>query len=78
MNISYLTWSLESGILEQLRWWFWLGVSPEVVLMMPAGIALSEGLTGAGRSIPKKVHLCGACCWQEDSGPQCKDLLQAA
>ena len=54
MNISYLTWSLKSGILEQLSWWFWLGVSLEVVLMMPAGTALSGGLTGVEGPFPRR------------------------
>ena len=46
----------------------------EISLMVHVGIALSEGLTGTGRSTAKKVHSCGARCWQGDSVPQCKGL----
>lgn len=72
--IAYLTWFLESGIQDQLSWWFWLRISFEAALTMSAGVASPEGLTRAGRSTSKKVHLCGARCWREDPVPQRKDL----
>lgn len=70
IHIAYRFWFLQSGIQEQLNWWFWLVVSLEVALIMSDGVASLEGLTGAGRSTAKKVHLFGAHCWREDPLPQ--------